>query len=131
MNAIILEDDRVLTIKRKTNPWKGMYGLPGGHIEENENEIDALKREVREETGFHIEVEDSDFLGISNALSYGDKNFEVVFYKARIVGGEKSMQVDEVEEIQYLTINEFVENLKAFHLSSDDVQDILKYVKLA
>jgi len=63
VNAIILKDDKVLTVKRNQQPWRGMYWLPGGHVENDEENIDALKREIKEELGFDIEVKESDFVG--------------------------------------------------------------------
>lgn len=46
-----LHDDlKVLLIKRKNPPFKGMYALPGGFMENNESPEDAVKRELTEET---------------------------------------------------------------------------------
>ena len=44
-------DQKILLIKRKNDPFKGMWALPGGFIDENENITDAAYRELNEETG--------------------------------------------------------------------------------
>ena len=44
----------------KTHKWKGKYTIPGGHVELGETLVDALKREVTEETG--LVVINHDFL---------------------------------------------------------------------
>ncbi len=41
----------ILLTQRKVAPYIGKWCLPGGHIEENETAVEAVKREVREETG--------------------------------------------------------------------------------
>lgn len=44
----------VLLIKRKNEPYKDCWALPGGYMEINETLDDAVKREVMEETGIDI-----------------------------------------------------------------------------
>jgi len=130
VNAIILKNNKLLTIKRKTEPWPGMYGLPGGHIKEEENKIRALKREIKEETGLEVEISESDFLE-TGMLKYKLRRFKVFFYKAKIVGGKESPQKKEVEEIKWLGFNEFIQNLKEFGLSSRETKRLSETAKLA
>src|SRR3989338_1971175 len=42
---------KLLLIKRKNEPFKGKFALPGGFVERDENLEDAAKRELEEETG--------------------------------------------------------------------------------
>jgi len=51
------EEGRVLLIKRRFEPNKGRWSLPGGLLETGETLVDAGRREVREELGVDIEVE--------------------------------------------------------------------------
>ena len=51
-------EGRVLLIKRKFEPNKGRWSLPGGLLEMGETLLEAGKREVREEVGVEIEVEE-------------------------------------------------------------------------
>lgn len=47
---------KVLLIKRKNDPFKGHWALPGGFIEETEDLVTAAKRELQEETGIVIKT---------------------------------------------------------------------------
>lgn len=49
------EDLQVLLIKRKSDPFKGKWALPGGFVEDDESLEIAAYRELEEETGIRAE----------------------------------------------------------------------------
>ena len=51
--CLIHKDGKYLLQNRFKNDWKG-YTLPGGHIEPGESIVDAVTREMKEETGLSI-----------------------------------------------------------------------------
>jgi 8-oxo-dGTP diphosphatase len=53
---------RVLLIRRKNEPFKGAYALPGGFVEIGETVEVACRREVLEETG--LAVDDLHLVGV-------------------------------------------------------------------
>ena len=48
--------DRLLLIRRKHEPFKGQYALPGGFVEIGETTEGAARRELQEETGIKAEA---------------------------------------------------------------------------
>ena len=53
-DAIILADQEILLIKRKEEPFKGMWAFPGGHFDQYESARDCCIRETKEETDIDI-----------------------------------------------------------------------------
>ena len=60
--ALCVDDGRVLLARRAHPPFKGFWDIPGGFLDEGENPLDGLRRELKEETGLAVEPER--FLGI-------------------------------------------------------------------
>ncbi len=63
----LLSSARILLIKRKNEPFKNSWALPGGFLEETENLKEGAKRELLEETGVEVEV-------LNQLKTYGDLN---------------------------------------------------------
>ena len=51
--CLLQDGDRILLQNRVMNDWQG-YTLPGGHVEPGESFVDAVIREMKEETGLTI-----------------------------------------------------------------------------
>lgn len=49
-DAIVEQSGHVLLVKRRAEPGKGLWALPGGHLEQHERLMDGVIRELREET---------------------------------------------------------------------------------
>ncbi len=59
--GILINDNKILLIKKSRGAYKGMFDLPGGSIEFGEKVEETLKREFIEETG--VVLNDYSFIG--------------------------------------------------------------------
>ena len=56
VDGVYVKDGKILLLKRAVEPFKGLWHVVGGHVEENESLKDAVKREFKEETNLDVEV---------------------------------------------------------------------------
>lgn len=96
--GLVVRDGRVLLVRRKFEPFKDWWDIPGGFLETGEHPNDAVVREVREETG--LEVRPTELVGIYMD-KYGDgpdaDDTMNLYYVAEIVGGAEQPGDDAVE----------------------------------
>jgi len=87
VGALIVDEDRVLLVKRKQKPYKGYWDIPGGFLERGEHPENGLFREIREETG--LLVRPIELLGIFMDKYGPDADDTLnIHYLAEVIGGE-------------------------------------------
>jgi 8-oxo-dGTP diphosphatase len=91
VGAILLDGDRILMAQRGKQPLKGWWSLPGGALEIGESLADAVRREVREETGLVIEpvgVLEIFERVMRDAEGVPEYHYVLIDYVCRILGGQ-------------------------------------------
>src|SRR2546425_6918757 len=56
VDGIVLQEGKLVAVRRMNEPYRGMPALPGGFVELGETTVEAVVREVREETGLETRV---------------------------------------------------------------------------
>lgn len=106
-SAVVTDDrGRLLLTRRAIEPDKGLWDIPGGFLDEAEHPLDALVRELREETG--LEIEPDEFL-MATIDRYGDgpgaQATLNLLWAAHVVGGEPEA-ADDVDELRWFAPDE-------------------------
>jgi 8-oxo-dGTP pyrophosphatase MutT (NUDIX family) len=101
-------EDRVLLVKHHNNE---VWVAPGGAIEPDETPEAAAQREMKEETGYEVEIDA--ILG-----TYGGPQFRITYsngdqvgyvmslYKARIIGGNPTPDGQEILDVRFFSYEE-------------------------
>lgn len=103
VNRCVIEDDgKILLVKRSAhdanNP--GLWEVPGGKLDNGQNLLDALKREVAEETGLDVEPTSPLAYTVSFLITdgkYAGMPYVALFSLAKIVSGSVKIS-DEHED---------------------------------
>lgn len=131
--GVIIENGKILLSKQ----WDG-YDIPGGGVDIGEAIEDALKREVKEETGLDVEV--GKVVACENSffkLPFGEDKFVhsiLIYYLCKRVGGELTIENFDEHEKEYADMPEWIsieniENIK-FYNSVDSVKIIKEAMEL-
>jgi ADP-ribose pyrophosphatase YjhB (NUDIX family) len=88
VGVAVIRDGALLMVRRGRGANAGLWAIPGGKIDYGESMRAAAVREVREETG--IEVELDDVVWVGEAVGPGDPpawHFTLVDFRGRMIGG--------------------------------------------
>lgn len=117
-SAVVVDrEGRVLLCRRAIEPDKGKWDHPGGFVEEGEHPLDALRRELAEETG--LEIEPGEFLGVwMDVYDVPDRAVSTLnlFWAAEIRSGTPS-PADDVAELRWFSPGEIPLDELAFDVN--------------
>ncbi len=115
VSALIFKEGHVLLAHRRDIDW---WNLPGGGMEAGETVDEALRREVYEETGLEIEVEQ-----LVGVYSKPQKQEVVLAFRCSILNGEPG-ETDETSECSYFAPDALPPNTLPKH--RERVEDALR-----
>lgn len=114
--CIVIDEGKVLLIKQT----KGHWGLPKGHVEENETEKETALREVKEETNYDVEII-GDHRFVERYITDTKIDKEVVYFIAKKVGGNAEKQEAEVTDIKWCSFDEAIDTV-----TFDNLKELLR-----
>jgi len=104
VSAAIIRGGKVLVVRRARKPALGVYTLPGGGVETGETLVQAVTREVREETS--LKIEPVALAGHREAIvrdTQGrvERHFVILCFAARWLAGEPVLN-EELDDARWL-----------------------------
>lgn len=103
--VMVIDKDTILLVKRARDPSKGTWDFPGGLLEKGETLEQCAIREVKEETGLDVDIQE--LLDAIHAIPDRTdfKDVIILYYKAKLSGG--TMKLDnESSDAKWVTIDE-------------------------
>jgi len=107
--AVVIEDGRVLLVKRKNPPSKDRWAIPGGRVFPGERLDEAVKREIREEAGIEIDV--GEIVHVFDVIERNKQgllsvHYVIIDFEAKHRGGELRAG-DDALEVRWVDPEEF------------------------
>jgi len=124
VNCVIIEDDKILLVKRNNKPFIGYWGMPGGKVEFAEHVEDAAVREFKEET--NIDTEFKKLCGIASEIIYekGEENAHVIIFVCKLNHLHKNIIESHEGKLRWFDIN----NLDNEKIIPSDILMIKEFV---
>ena len=134
VGGIVVHDGKVLVVRRGHEPLKGRWSIPGGLVEVGESLQQAVRREIKEETG--LDVEPLEMMGVFERIERDPArrgriryHYVIVDYACRVRGrGGRGSKQPSPEPGSDVTEARWVgsEGLGMFELSAEAEEVILK-----
>ena len=103
VGGIVIRDGRLLMVRRAQEPARGLWSVPGGKVERSEYLSDALRREVREETGLEIDV--GELAGLFEVIG-DDDHYVVMDFLATYSGEDEPRPGDDVDRVRWVPLED-------------------------
>ena len=122
--CIIIKDNKVLLVYEKR---RNFWGVPKGHMEDGENEIETALREVKEEVGLDVEI-NIEKRYVLNYIIREEIDKTTVLYLATPKNEKIIMQESEIENVRWCNFDEAL-NVLTFDNWKELFKEVIKDLK--
>jgi 8-oxo-dGTP diphosphatase len=105
VGVVLVQDGKVLLVRRGRNPGRGLWAVPGGKVRRGEPMRDAARRETLEETGLEVEIGDVVWVG---EYLEADDHIVLIDFAGSVLGGGLRAG-DDADEVLWVALEEAVE----------------------
>lgn len=102
VGVIVVDDEDLLLVRRGRDPHRGLWSVPGGHVEAGETVSEAVTRELREETG--LEGVCGEFVGWVEMVPAdpGDTHLVILDFRAHLFERSELVPGDDAVEARWV-----------------------------
>jgi 8-oxo-dGTP diphosphatase len=109
---ILRDQDKVLLLRRFNTGYEdGKYSLPAGHVDAGETFTEALVREVEEEIGITLELQDVRVAHIMHRKSIDSERVDAFFVAEKWSGEPKNMEPHKCDDLSWYSLSELPVNI--------------------
>ena len=102
-DGILIKDNQILLIRRKNEPFKGKWALPGGFVEYEEKTEEAVVREVFEETGLKTKIRG--LVGVYSDPKRDPRGHTITVAYVLEVSGGRLKAGDDASDVKFFKVN--------------------------
>lgn len=101
--VLVEREDQVLLVRRRLSPRRGMWSIPAGFVDFDEDPSGAAIRECQEETGLDVEI--TGLLDVIAGREHEGGADIVIVYRAREIGGQPRA-ADDVDRVAFFALDD-------------------------
>lgn len=106
VGAVVVDDDRLLMVRRGHGPAAGAWSVPGGRLEAGETVAEAVVRELAEETG--LEGACGELVGWTEIVDPGD-HYVILDFWVTLLDGRDPQAGSDAAEARWVALGEVAE----------------------
>jgi 8-oxo-dGTP diphosphatase len=108
----LIQDNSVLLIKRSNTGWMdGYYSVPAGALDGNENLVQAVIREAKEEVNVTVAKKDVQLVHTMHNMTHGEEWIGAFFVAHKWKGIPKVNEPEKHSEVKWVSIDSLPDNV--------------------
>lgn len=104
--ALVIKETKFVIVQEAQGLVRGLWNIPTGHLDIDENLNAGTIREIKEETGLDVKIEG--LIGIYQHKSKLGNNVVGFYFHASVSGGELKADPEEIMDIKWVTFEDFL-----------------------
>lgn len=107
VSAVVVDDERLLLVRRGRGRAQGSWSVPGGGVQEGEALVEAVVRELAEETG--VEGVCGPLLGVTELVDRDGPHQVVLAYEVTLLEAAEPTAGDDAAEARWVPLTDVVD----------------------